>query len=327
MYLSDGLMQSFAMGRVHNDNTKPINCMDFSRDGELLVTTSDDESIHVYNCGSGMPTKTVLSRKYGVGGVRFTHHKDAVITASKNDGWDESLRYLSLHDNSYLRYFKGHRDRVVSLAMSPIRDTFMSGSLDGTVRLWDCRVSQATGLLRTDSGRRSCVAYDHEGLVFALTVGTIMEGAGNTVGLIKLFDCKTYDKGPFATFKVTLPTETTEFQCMKFSPDGSRLLVATNENMIFLLDAFNGDTVQVLNTLNTEGTVQEASFSPCSTYVIAGSEDNDIITWRVDTGEEVARLKGHVTTPVLTQFSPRNALIASASENLVFWIPNQPPHM
>ncbi len=33
-------------------------------------------------------------------------------------GWIESLRYLSLYDNRYLRYFKGHRDRSVPLQNS-----------------------------------------------------------------------------------------------------------------------------------------------------------------------------------------------------------------
>lgn len=50
------------------------------------------------------------------------------------------IRLLSLHDNKYLRYFKGHRDRyvnhkknilnkkrVVSIGMNPINDTFLSG--------------------------------------------------------------------------------------------------------------------------------------------------------------------------------------------------------
>ncbi|CDY14800.1 BnaC04g47970D [Brassica napus] len=46
-----------------------------------------------------------------------------------------------MYDNRILRYFKGHKDRVVSLCMSPINDSFMSGSLDGSVRLWDLRVN------------------------------------------------------------------------------------------------------------------------------------------------------------------------------------------
>jgi len=70
--------------------------------------------------------------------VRFTHHEYSVVCAS-NNGWDQTLRYWSLHDNSYLRYFKGHRDKVTSIAMSPLDDTFLSASLDNTVRLWDLR--------------------------------------------------------------------------------------------------------------------------------------------------------------------------------------------
>jgi WD40 repeat protein len=32
-------------------------------------------------------------------------------------------------------------NRVVSLEMSPVDDTFISGALDGTVRLWDLRTN------------------------------------------------------------------------------------------------------------------------------------------------------------------------------------------
>jgi WD40 repeat protein len=59
----------------------------------------DDDSIHVYNTASGTLHKTLWSKKYGVGCVAFTHHTNAIICASKNNSWDETLRYLSLHDN------------------------------------------------------------------------------------------------------------------------------------------------------------------------------------------------------------------------------------
>lgn len=96
--------------------------------------------------------KTIHSKKYGVDQICFTHHTSSVVYSSKNGwdgkvilnitlscallkcclwgqlsnsekaccddvvGWDcaESLRYLSLYDNRYLRYFKGHRDRSLS---------------------------------------------------------------------------------------------------------------------------------------------------------------------------------------------------------------------
>lgn len=46
------------------------------------------------------------------------------------------IRYLSLFDNAYLRFFTGHEGRVTSLAMSPLDDRFLSASVDGTLRLW-----------------------------------------------------------------------------------------------------------------------------------------------------------------------------------------------
>lgn len=40
-----------------------------------------------------------------------------------------AIRYLSHHDNRYLRFFKGHKQVVTSLSMSPKSDHFVSTSL------------------------------------------------------------------------------------------------------------------------------------------------------------------------------------------------------
>ena len=103
MKLTPQALDSFGMAKLFKDNQARINAIDFFRDGELLITSSDDESLNLYNISSGKKQKTIYSKKYGVDLVRFTHHNNAVVCASKN-GWDESLRYLSLHDNKYLRY-------------------------------------------------------------------------------------------------------------------------------------------------------------------------------------------------------------------------------
>ena len=127
--------------------------------------------------------RLVNSQKYGVDLVRFTHAKNAAIHASTKR--DDAIRYLSLHDNKvnllairltleniylsefnpigesfsnnkwiilvnfqFIRYFTGHTKRVISLEMSPTDDTFMSGSLDNSVRLWDLRTPNCSGIMQ-----------------------------------------------------------------------------------------------------------------------------------------------------------------------------------
>eukprot|EP00274_Cyanoptyche_gloeocystis_P003842 CAMPEP_0196660450 /NCGR_PEP_ID=MMETSP1086-20130531/39847_1 /TAXON_ID=77921 /ORGANISM="Cyanoptyche gloeocystis , Strain SAG4.97" /LENGTH=269 /DNA_ID=CAMNT_0041994877 /DNA_START=66 /DNA_END=872 /DNA_ORIENTATION=+ len=269
MKLTEDVAKSMAMAKVFKDNTAKITHIDIFKAGDQagssLITASDDETFHLYNMNSGILTKTIRSGKYGCGVTKFTHSPSCVIMASKKN--DESLRYLSLHDNRYLRYFKGHKDKVVSLAMSPANDIFISGAIDDTVRLWDLRAPECLGQL-TVSGR-PCVSFDPQGLVFSTAISQ------NT---IKLYDMRSFDKGPFDTFKVD--HKNVEWTGMKFSNDGKYILLSTSESVVILIDAFNGTKTQTYSGfLNDNGSVLEASFSPDCQFVLSGSEDGTIHVW------------------------------------------------
>ena len=131
--------------------------------------------------------KTLYSKKYGVDLPRFTHKNTTILHASTKE--DDTIRYHSLHDNKYLQYFKGHKERVISLDVSPVDDGFMSGSMDKTVRLWDLRSPHCRGLLNLPAS--PVVAYDSSGLVFAVAV--------NQYSRILLYDQANFDKSPFLT--------------------------------------------------------------------------------------------------------------------------------
>eukprot|EP00897_Mesotaenium_endlicherianum_P011025 jgi/Mesen1/9951/ME000071S09362 len=286
-----------------------INSLDFHRTEDLLVTASDDESIRLYNTSSATLVKTIHSRKYGVDQVCFTHHPSSVVYSSKN-GWDESLRYLSLHDNRYVRYFKGHRDRVVSLCMSPKNDMFMSGGLDHTVRLWDLRTTACQGQMRVRG--RPAVSFDQQGLVFAVA----MEG-----GAVKLFDVRSYDKGPFDTFLVGGDTE--EVTGMKFSNDGKLMLLSTTSSRIHILDAYTGEKVHTFAVVpDADGAALEASFSPDGGFVVSGSGDGSLRAWNCQSGQQVASWNNLAGVPAVVKWAPRRLLLASASLVLSFWIPD-----
>ena len=97
--------------------------------------------------------------------VLIIAHNAAIHASTKRD---DAIRYLSLHDNKFIRYFTGHTKKVISLEMSPADDTFISGALDNSVRLWDLRSPQCVGLMQVQ-GKPVC-AFDPEGLVFSVGV-------------------------------------------------------------------------------------------------------------------------------------------------------------
>ncbi|CAM9395773.1 unnamed protein product [Discosporangium mesarthrocarpum] len=324
-----------AMGQVFQ-GTCPVTSMDFHEEGELCVTANRDRSITLINAVEGRIRKTVHSQKYGTGVVRCTHHDQTVLLSSGTPTGDHAVRYLSLYDNQFLRFFKGHTDKVISIAMSPVDDHFMTGSTDRTVRLWHLTRPQCMAVLQfpLNSGAPH-VAYDQQGLVFAATASL---GASN---IIKLYDARNYGKGPFDTFtldhdKVTeflvnkLPTMQPQqaetlaratWVSMKFSADGQNILISTDSSVLLMLDAFEGHVKQVFTGhTNDNGSELDACFSPDTRYVLSGSEDSGIYVWNALDGSLASVLRGHVGPVGRVCCSPKYEVIASACMNTALWI-------
>ncbi|XAR51900.1 hypothetical protein NMG60_11006693 [Bertholletia excelsa] len=309
--LDDEIVRSMSIGAVFSDFVEKINSIDFHRTADLLITASDDDSVRLYDIANAKLLKTTYHKKHGADCICFTHHPSSVICSSKYnlDANGESLRYLSMYDNRCLRYFKGHKERVVSLCMSPINDSFMSGSLDHSVRIWDLRVNACQGILRLRG--RPTVAYDHQGLVFAVA----MEG-----GAIKLFDSRSYDKGPFDTFLVG--GDTAEVCDIKFSNDGKSMLLTTTSNNVYVLDAYVGEKRCAFSLDPSPNTTIEATFTPDGQYVLSGSGDGNLHAWSIRTRNKVASWDSYIGVASCLKWAPRRAMFVAASSVLTFWIPN-----
>uniref|UniRef100_A0A8C4QAR1 WD repeat domain 82 n=1 Tax=Eptatretus burgeri TaxID=7764 RepID=A0A8C4QAR1_EPTBU len=181
MKLTEAVIRSLRVAKVFRENSDRINCFDFAANGESMISSSEDDSIVLFDCQEGKPKRTLYSKKYGVDLIRYTHAANTVVYSSNKI--DDTIRYLSLHDNKYIRYFPGHTKKVVALCMSPVDDTFISASLDKTIRLWDLRSPNCQGLMYLQ-GRPVC-SFDPEGLIFA---------AGLNSEMIKLYDLRSFDK-------------------------------------------------------------------------------------------------------------------------------------
>ena len=236
-----------------------------------------------FSAQSGNRLAVIPSRRYGCSHLVATHAKSAVAFASAHPdaaappgGGDlaghHAVRYLSLPDAAFIRFLTGHTAPVTSLALHPANDTLLSASRDDSVRLWDLRSPVCSGRMAVPGA--PTVAADRQGLVFAVGV------AG---GVIKLFDSRQYDAGPFSIITVggggggggaglagaapppappppgstppaagPRPPAPAGFSDLAFSPSGV-LLAAVAGCDVWSLDAYDGSTRNHINTSGAGG--------------------------------------------------------------------------
>ncbi|KAF6101664.1 WD repeat domain 82 [Phyllostomus discolor] len=253
MKLTDGVLRSFRVAKVFRENSDKINCFDFSPNGETVISSSDDDSIVLYDCQEGKPKRTLYSKKYGVDLIRYTHAANTVVYSSNKI--DDTIRYLSLHDNKYIRYFPGHSKRVVALSMSPVDDTFISGSLDKTIRLWDLRSPNCQGPFATFKMQydRTCewtgLKFSNDGKLILISTN------GSFIRLIDAFKgVVMHTFGGYANSKaVTLEAS--------FTPDSQFIMIGSEDGKIHVWNGESGIKVAVLDGKHT-GPITCLQFNP-----------------------------------------------------------------
>ncbi|KAI6191103.1 WD repeat-containing protein 55-like protein [Aphelenchoides bicaudatus] len=221
--IEDGI-KNLRSYRLFRDNTARINHMDFSHDGKLLITSSDDDSMIVYDSDKATKLQTVNSKKYGSCLIQFASDNKSVLHGSSKV--DHTIRYLSIDNKQYIRYFAEHKNRVRSLSMSPVDECFLSCSLDNTMKLWDLRATNSQANMKNNSP--AVAAFDRDGMVFGVALASKD---------LKLFDIRNIDKGPFSS--ITLPAECTgEVSNIQFSPNNRLVAIGTRSDEFYLVDTF-----------------------------------------------------------------------------------------
>eukprot|EP00887_Chlorella_sp_A99_P001630 scaffold8.g1630.t1 len=315
LQLDEAVLRSFGRGRVFADYEGRINSLAFHRSQDLLVTAADDDSIRVFDTEQGEQRAMLLSKKYGVANIAYTHDSSSVVYSS-NKGADYALRYHDLYANRYHRYFRGHTGRVTTLCVHPKQDLMLSAAEDKqacAVRLWDLRSPACQALLQAPG--LPTVAYDEQGLVFCV---------GAESGVVKMYDARQWGQGPFTTFTVEDERNSAAvFAVLRFSLDGSSLL-AVVEGRVYVLDSFQGaQLVKVSTGVQEGGTALEAALTADGQFLLSGCEDRTVRVWHVQTGREVARwIPEHADTPTCLKWSPRKMLVATAGAALQLWVPD-----
>jgi len=276
----------------------------FSPNGKIIATSSGEgtvlwniENNQVSSLGTGPTDNVSFSLDGQILAIAGSHKKNVQL-------WS-----LTTEEH---KIFEGHKDVVSSVLFNPHEKLFISGSWDGTVKLWN--YNNLNGKIS-----KSCANNDYVSSLSFSPDGKLL-AFGSWDNTVKLWnwnlDCKAIE---------TVITHGARVQDVSFSPDGKMIASASSDNTIKLWTL--GETEP--RTLRGHNAwVLSLSFHPNGKILATGSSDQTVKLWSIDSGSEIETLRSH--KPVegrlgmwpKVSFSPDGKTLASTSpgdETVVLW--------
>lgn len=295
--------------------------IDFSDSGSHMLSASNNDAMAIVDCALGTQTSILPSKKYGCTLARFTHNDKYCVYASTKG--EDSIRYLSIDEKKFVRYFTGHKNKVTSLEMSPSNTTFISCSLDRSVRVWDTRSPNCAGKLAVPSP--SVAAFDSMGVVFAV--------ASHLEKTVALYDARNFDKAAFK--RISAHHIEGSWNKLEFSNNSKLLALSSDGNVHGLFDAMSGDPRGVVTGFSplrrALPSTSPTAFTPDGRFFVAGSNDARLSIWDMepclDGDFHSIYTPVHETQvqkkPALVMFSPRTYLLGTADNGTELWVPQK----
>lgn len=212
-------------------------------------------------------------------------------------------RQLLLRDSltgSLIDFLSFEEKEPLAIASSSVVGTFLEGYRDGSLVLWTVEDG--------DQHYRPLVLghYDSDVTTCALSKDSRLAASGYFDGRVIITDVRTGDR------LQSIQACTSTIFCVRFSPDGRRLLSAGSE--ISVWDVESGR--ETARLVGHGSSVKSAVFSPDGRRIVSGGlRDGTLIIWDVDRKTELWRVKNDRIPIYAVAFSPDGKTVAAGDHD------------
>jgi len=126
----------------------PVRCVEFSRDGDLLISGSQDNAVRVWQTETGQSIKTFRGHDSAVRACQISPDGKYVYSGSE----DQRAILWSVNDYAEIhtlagQHLSGHADAILSAYFSPSGREVVTASRDRSARIWSTQTGREEQLL------------------------------------------------------------------------------------------------------------------------------------------------------------------------------------
>ncbi|MBR9801502.1 protein kinase [bacterium] len=134
--------------RTLSGHIGPVRCLEFSDQGDLLISGAQDNAVRVWKLDTGRSIKTFRGHDSAVRACQISPDGKFVYSGSE----DQTAILWSVNDYAEIHTLagqdlSGHADAILSAYFSPSGKEVVTASRDRSARIWDTRTGQEEQLL------------------------------------------------------------------------------------------------------------------------------------------------------------------------------------